>query len=691
MKSKPLFEPPVSYNEAMNKADSLVAAMTTEEKIMLIGGADIFYTQAIERLGIKRVFMSDATMGVNLRDKFYDKSRDTTIEYNQAIDSTTSFPAAISLASTWNPDLARHYAHSIGEQCRAAGIGILLGPGMNMYRHAQCGRNFEYFGEDPFLAGKMIEQYVLGVQETGVIATLKHFVANNTDYFRRKSNSVVDERTLHEIYMPAFKAGIEAGAMAVMTAYNLVNGEWAGQSKYVIDSLLRKELGFKWLVMTDWWSVYDGQKVIESGQDIEMPYTIAATNAQELLASGKVQESDIDRMVKNIIATCVAMELYNKKAEPEKYVPRFANHENHALQTAREGIVLLKNKNNLLPIRSDTVKTILLTGKFTDKIHKGGGAAHVEGYDNISLSKACADAFGTKLKIRRNPGRWTIANADLVLLSVGTEDSEARDRPFELPREDSVFIQKVLNNNENTVVIVNSGGGIDMTAWNDKAKAILYAWYTGQNGNVALAEILAGQVNPSGKLPISIEKSFKDSPGYGYIPEGEELYTGWNDDDENQRDVYDIHYDEGVLIGYRWYDTKNIEPLYPFGFGLSYTSFEYDSLSLSNNKPNGDEEIMVSFTVKNTGSRAGKEIAQLYISDPESTVLRPLKELKNFAKIHLQPGEHKKITLNINKEDLSFWDPNEKKWTAESGKFQVLIGSSSRHIWLQSEFDYTNK
>ncbi len=671
-KTSPRYEPPVSYEIAGQWADSIVKLLTLEEKIILIGGDRNFFTNGIPRLNIPPVMMTDATQGVHLR-----KGIRRGVKTEEVLTQSTAFPCPILLASTWNKELAGKYARAIGEECRGGGIPVLLGPGMNIYRISQCGRNFEYFGEDPFLAARMIENYVVALQNTGTIATLKHFVANNTDYYRRKSNSVVDERSLHEIYTVAFKAGIDAGAMAVMTSYNLVNGEWAGQSSYVITDLLRNDLGFKWMVMTDWTSVYDGVKTIKSGQDLEMPFRVATANAKELFEANLIEESDIDRMATSILRTLYAAKAFNR--ERDTAMLKFDQHEQIALETAREGIILLRNERSVLPIK-DSVETILVTGDFAWMYAQGGGSANVLGYNQVILSDAMFAQFGDRAVLNDTPTDKELKDADIVVLSIGTFDSEGRDRPFDLPDSVESTILHVAENNPNTVVVVNSGSGINMSRWYDKVAAIIYAWYPGQNGQTAVAEILAGKVNPSGKLPITIEKDFKDSPGYGYIPEGEQLYTGRSRDIEKTRNVYDVHYKEGIFVGYRWYEQRKIEPLFPFGYGLSYTTFAYSDFNTSKTKFNPDESIAVTFTVTNTGNVEGAEIAQLYIHDVESSLPRPYKELKGFEKITLKPGEKKNITIVLDKKDFSFWNPETKDWMTEPGKFEILVGSSSASI-----------
>ena len=667
---------PLNFDEASTKADSVLALMTLDEKLAYVGGDKSFFIRAIKRLNLREIYLADATQGIHIRQDFHGAD----LSDYQPVKST-AFPCPILLASTWNKNLAYEYAKSIGEECRAANVGVLLGPGMNMYRISQCGRNFEYFGEDPFLAAGMIENYVKGLQSTGTVATLKHFVANNTDFFRRKSNSVIDERTMHEIYTVAFKAGIDAGAKAVMTSYNLVNGEWCGESKYVIHDLLRNQLGFKWLVMTDWWSVHDAKKVAESGQDLEMPYAVALEDGKKLLENGTIKE-EINRMAKSILTTCFAMKLYDRRPDPT-YYKYYPAHVQTALQTAREGIVLLENKNNILPIKPE-IKNILLTGSFVEEIITGGGAATVKGYDNITLRQAAKNEFGDRVTYVKEPDIEQIKSAELILCNIGTRDSEGWDHPFALPDDQESKVILCTENNPNTVVIVTSGSGIKMTGWNTKAAAIIYSFYPGQTGNQAIAEILSGKTNPSGKLPITIEKNFKDSPGYGYTG-NETLYTDWNAEGEKAHPVYNVNYKEGVFIGYRWYESKNIEPLYPFGYGLSYTTFEYETLNVSKDKFNKGDNIEVTIKIKNNGTRAGSEIVQLYIEDIESSVDRPVKELKGFSKVFLLPGESKEVKIILDNRAFSFWNPLTKDWFAEKGIFNILVGSSSVDIRLSRE------
>ena len=669
----PSFKTPVSYDDADRRAGDLLARMTREEKLSLITGHNSFYVRGIPRLGIPALYMSDATQGVHIRKNL-----------SNGLERSTAFPCPICLAATWNPALAQRYAQSVGEECRAGDVAFLLGPGMNIYRVAQCGRNFEYFGEDPFLAARMIERYVRGVLDTGTIPTIKHFIANNTDHHRRTSNSIVDERTLHEIYLPAFKAGIDAGAMAVMTAYNQFNGEWCGQNRALITDLLRGELGYKWMVMTDWWSVWDAEKIIRSGQDLEMPgEKFLAADADRLLQAGKVSLDEIDRMARAILRTSIAAGLHDRPVQDTYYLQKFPEHEQVALQTAREGIVLLKN-DGVLPLAKTGADKILLTGLFVDNLARGGGSADVEGYKLVTLLDALRATYGDRIEFVPNPTDEQLQSATTVIVSTGTFDSEGWDRPFALPDTEEQRVTRAVALNPRTIVIVNAGGGIRMTGWNDRAAAILYAWYPGQVGNRALAEILCGATNPSGKLPISIEREFADSPAHDYLPAGEKLYVGWDPDNDMSQRVNQIVYQEGVFVGYRWYEAKHIAPLYAFGHGLSYTTFAYQNVTVTPTTVAPGNRVTVDFSITNTGPVAGTEIAQVYVRPLNPPIERPEKELKGFAKAFLAPGETKNISVRLTTKDFAFWDTATHAWRAAAGDYELLIGSASDQILLRT-------
>ena len=684
------FQPAMSFDAGLAKADTILKTLTLDEKINLIGGHDFFYAEGVKKYNIPRLYMSDATQGVHIRR-----------ELPNQLEKSTAFPCPILMAATWNPTLTQEIAKSVGEECRAGGIAVLLAPGMNIYRISQNGRNFEYFGEDPYLAARNIENYVVGNQNTGTITTLKHFLCNNNEFHRRRTNVIVDERTIHEIYTPAFQAGINAGALAVMTSYNQINGEYAGESKAIITDLLRGQLGFKGLVMSDWWSVWNPTKTMTSGMDLEMPGEriidnpdlkamgdiFVRSNAKRLLKEGKVTEADIDRMAKHVIALSLEIGIDKRTVKDTTYLAKFPEHEKAALETAREGIVLLKN-NNVLPISKD--KKILLTGDYVNTLARGLGSAEVDGYNVVTMLDAFKSEFGANLTYVETPTDDELKKADVIIISIGTLDSEGYDKPFALPKATNDKILNSAAQNKNTVVIVNSGGGLEMTPWNNQVAGLIYGWYVGQNGNTALAEIVSGKTNPSGKLPITIEKQFSDSPGGNYLPEGTDLYTGWEPDMDMKAPMLNIEYKEGVLVGYRWYDTKKIKPLYAFGHGLSYTKFAFSDLKLSSKEVKGDQHITVTFTVTNTGNTDGAEVAQLYVQDVEASLVRPLKELKGFQKVFLKKGEGAQIEMELSPKDLSFYDVNTKNWKAEDGQFNILVGDASDNIILKDNLVYAN-
>lgn len=677
------FQPPISEEAAIKKTDSIINLLSLDDKLDMIKGYELFFIKGIEEFGLPQLYLSDASQGVNIRENLRK------FHVGKQLEKSTAFPCTIQLAATWNPEISEAYAQAIGEECRAGGIAILLGPGMNIYRVSQNGRSFEYMGEDPFLVSRMVERYVVGMQNTGTITTLKHFIANNNEFRRKACNVIVGDRALREIYMPAFKAGIDAGAMAVMTSYNLVNGEWAGQSEALINGILRNELGYKWLVMSDWKSVNDAKKVVSSGLDLEMPGGESMHNIKELLAAGEITESQIDRMVRSLLKTVIAMGLIDQSAKDETYLDKFSQHKKVALHIAREGIVLLKNDNNILPIHPKEGQNILLTGEFIDTIASGGGSGAVKGYDHITMNMALSSKYDNLQKIY-NPSDDQIKSADVVIVSVGTKDREEKDRDFALPNAQEKLIVRAAHLNKNVIVVVNSGGGVRMTDWNDKVSAVIYNWYGGQEGNQALADIIAGEVSPSGHLPITIEKEFADSPGFGYISK---------DDLNKEQDIkiedaakylYDIDYKEGVLVGYRWYDTKKIEPLYSFGHGLTYTDFSYTNMALSTTNITPKDIVNITFQVENTGKMAGATVAQVYVKDVEASVLRPEKELKGFKKIYLNPGEVQTVTIQLDYSAFSFWDENTRDWTVEDGAFEILLGESSRNIIARKKVAFKN-
>ena len=614
----------VAWDEAYQQADARIAQLTLDEKISFMRGYSSFFFYGVPEKGMPYIYLSDATQGVHMRDNLSDPTM------VRQLERSTAFPCPIALAATFNPSLAYEYAEAVGEECRAGGIEVLLGPGMNIYRNSQNGRNFEYMGEDPLLSAAMVAEYVKGMQSTGTVACLKHFICNETEFYRRRSNSIVDERALHELYLPPFKAGIDA----------------------------------------------------KSGQNVEMPGRKEFFGeVRALLKEGRITEKDIEKMIRPNIATSIAFGLYDR----EKYVPalleKFPAHKQTGYDVAAEGIVLLRN-NGILPLAEG--RKILLTGRFTEQIPRTGGStsssAEVLGYDNVTLTAALREVYGDAVRVVEKPSREELAAADVVLLSTGTIDVESFERPFALPKEEEAFIRTAVEANPNTIVLVNSGSGIRMGGWNERAAAVIYGWYPGQSGFTALADILSGKLSPSGKLPMTIEKEFNDSPAKGTMPAGAEFYNkaprAYN---ERLIQLYDVDYKESVLVGYRWYETKGIAPLYPFGFGLSYTTFALEKPRAPKTFP-ADKPLKVSVTLTNTGDREGAEVVQLYVSENAPTVLRPKKELKGFRKVTLAPGKSAVVEFELDRQALAFWDTQSRGWKVNPGEYTLSLGTSSADI-----------
>jgi beta-glucosidase len=672
--------------QAERQARELLAAMTAEERFALACGDGVDGILGFPRLGIPHIYFSDASAGINTDYDWVHKRHEKSVAY----------PCMLLLAATWNPELVQAHARCIGEECRSGGTHFLLGPSMNIYRVATCGRNLEYVGEDPWLGGRTIAAYVRGLQSSGPAATLKHFVGNEVEFHRRGSDSHIDERALNEIYFAPFRAGIEAGALGVMTSYNQLNGEWCGQSKHVITDILRGQLGFPWLVMSDWISTYDGVKVSQSGLDLEMPAGWALKKDR----SKVIGTPEIDRMALNILKTCIYAGFYEPNYARPEWLAHRLQWEQAARQSNLEGITLLQN-NGILPLASaQTGKTILIAGNnSTRKELSGEGSGHVKGYNLKTYVETFTEAFPAARVIHaEKPTDEQIRNADVVLLFPGFpldgdgHEGEGMDRPFVLP--DDALITRCVGINPKTVVCLTTGGGVRMD-WAGQAAAILQAFYGGQTGQAALRDILTGQANPSGKLPFTIEQRIEDSPGFATTnpkPNTEHPYPAadfldyvsfdfFQSPDKSQFYLHDVDYSEGVFVGYRWYEQKKLPVHFPFGHGLSYTTFGYQDLKLN---LTGKNKVQVEFTIKNTGTRAGAEVAQVYVSDQQCSVPRPLQELKSFQKVQLKTGESRQVTLELDETAFRFWNPASKAWTVEPGEFEIRVGSSSRDIRLHA-------
>lgn len=659
------------------KSSLLMSRLTLRDKIRMLSGDRLFNIKGFPELGIPEITMTDGPQGIR------DHGR------------ATAFPAPICMAATWNPALIHSTGAAIAGEGKAKGIDVLLAPGVNMYRVPQCGRNFEYMGEDPCLASRIAVGYIQGVQSQGMIATVKHFVANNQDFDRHRYSSDIDERTLHEIYFPVFKAAVcEGKVQAVMTSYNPLNGVHTCESEWLLKDVLRKQWGFEGITMSDWISVYS-PKVLKAGLDLEMPsgQFLNADTLLLLLRQKQISLSLIDEKVDHIISTCMRMHLYDNRSTPPE-IP-FASHDSLACQVATEGIVLLKNEE-LLPLQSSRKQIAVITPQTLP--YSGGGAAQVQPETLPSLyrrleEEAGADIHFTPIDISEGYDTLLlrgIDHYDAVIVTLGFNDrleGEGFDRPFYLPAEQNDFMQCLCRQHPWVVAILTAGGGVEIP-WIDQVEALLYSWYPGQAGDKALANLLLGKNNPSGKLPISIEKRWRDNAAFGSYdttfaqPGAEPLYTLYG----KPHTIEHIPYREGIFTGYRHYDTHQISPLFPFGYGLSYSRFTLSCPRISQSELTSGDTLYIRVKIKNTGKCEGQETVQLYLEDVDSSLPRPLHELKAFQKINLKAGESKYVSFQLTEKDFAFYNPTHSQWETEAGHFIIHIGTSSRQLPLQKSF-----
>jgi beta-glucosidase len=794
-----------------SRVATLLKQFTLEEKIDLIGGVDDFYIREIKRVGLPALKMADGPFGV----RNYGPS--------------TAF-GGIGLAATWDPELARRVGQTIGQDARARGVHFMLGPGVNIYRAPMCGRNFEYFGEDPFLASRTAVAYIEGMQSQGVSATIKHFIGNNQEYLRHDMDSVIDERTMREIYLPTFETAVkEAHVGAIMDSYNLTNGVHMTQNGYLNTDVVKKEWGFDGIMMSDWDATYDGVAAANGGLDLEMPAGSFMNRATLLpmVKSGKVSEATIDDKVRRILRTAIRFGWLDHDQTDLSISLLNAPGKQVALEAARSGMVLLKNDGNLLPLDKTKVKSVAVIGPdaYPSQV-VGGGSAGVRPFTAISYLEGLSAYLGNNATVYYEPGlpslgemadataftsdergqhagvnaeiynnsglsgkpavsrvdqhvnvdhsfgdgvnqnevsaRWTgyftpsrpgehvlfvqgpgeeggyrlylddnlvidnwelvrarvsqvqvalnasphrirleyfvhyswggpgvklgvirpeamvsataktlASRADAVIIAVGFDpesESEGGDRTFQLPPAQDELIREMAAANKNAVVVVTSGGAVDMNAWLDRVPALFEAWYPGQEGGTALAQLLFGDFSPSGKLPISFERRWEDSAVHdSYYPK----------DSEKK-----VAYTEGVFLGYRHFDKTGIQPLFPFGYGLSYTSFIYRNLSINPARASGDQAVTVSFDVTNTGKRAGTEVAEVYVGEPHSKVPRPVKELKGFVKVQLNPGETRRVSVALDRRAFSYYDVGKHGWTVDAGDFNIYVAHSAAQVDL---------
>lgn len=699
------------------RVEDALQRMTLEEKVGVLHAQSKFCSRGVQRLGIPELWTTDGPHGIR-PEVLWD-------EWEQAAwtnDSCVAFPALTALAATWNPELAELYGRSLGEEALYRGKDVVLGPGVNIYRTPLNGRNFEYMGEDPLLASRMVVPYIKGLQSNGVAACVKHYALNNNEVNRHTSNVIVDDRTLYEIYLPAFKAAVtEGGAWSIMGSYNLYQNQHGCHNKRLLCDILRDEWGFDGVVISDWGGTHDTAEAVENGLDLEFgSWTNGLTNGRsnaydnyyladpylKLLREGKADMATLDNKVRNVLRL-----IFRTAMKSDKGFGSLCSDEHYAAarRIGAEGIVLLRNKGNLLPLDPSKPQNILVVGENAVKMMTvGGGSSSLKvqretspldglraqapagstvvwerGYVGDPTGEYNGVTSGQDLSESRSADRLIADAADAarradVVIFVGGlnkatgQDCEDSDREsLALPYNQDAVIEALVAANPRTVVVNVSGNAVAMP-WADKVPAILQAWFLGSESGNSLADVIFGRVNPSGKLPMTFPVRLDDVAAHAV---GE--YPGTKRADS---DIVDIRYNEGVMVGYRWFDTRKIRPLFAFGHGLSYTTFGYGKLSADASKIGPDGALTLSVDVTNTGSRAGAETVQLYISDTKASVKRPAKELKNFAKIYLEPGQTKTVTFTVRPSDLAFFDAGAHAWKAEPGEFRAHVGAASDDI-----------
>ncbi|WP_340022045.1 glycoside hydrolase family 3 C-terminal domain-containing protein [Paenibacillus sp. FSL K6-1096] len=661
---------------------NLISQMTLEEKAGLCSGLDFWNTKGIERLGIPSVMVTDGPHGLRKQQGSADH-----LGLNDSVPATC-FPSAAGLASSWDRDLIYRVGEALGTECQVENVAVLLGPGNNIKRSPLNGRNFEYFSEDPFLASEMAASHVKGVQSQGVGTSLKHFAANNQEHRRMSVDAVIDERTLCEIYLASFEGTVkQSQPWSVMSSYNQVNGEYASESHRLMTRILRDEWGFEGFVMSDWGAVNERVEALKAGLELEMPSSGGIGDAKivDAVNSGELPVETLDLAVERMLSF-IFKSVENRNPQAVFDVEK---HHQLAREVARESMVLLKNEDGILPLAGSG--RIAVIGEFARKPrYQGGGSSHVnpsrmdDAFEELQAVAGTSASFtyargyelendDTSADLLREACD-TAAKADAAVLFLGLPDryeSEGYDRShLQLPASHQALLEAVAAVQSEIIVVLSNGSPVEMP-WLPQAKAVLEGYLGGQAFGGAVADLLFGEVSPSGKLAETFPMKLSDNPSFLNFPgEGDT-----------------VEYKEGLFVGYRYYDKKEIEPLFPFGFGLSYTQFEYSSLLLDQTRIQDTDTVQVSVTVKNTGSRAGKEVVQLYVSDVESSVIRPLQELKGFAKIELQPGEERVVTFTLDKRSFAYYNVQLGDWHVESGQFQIAVGSSSRDIRLSAELE----
>lgn len=663
----------------MLKHKDLISQMTLKEKASLCSGKDFWHLKSIERLGLPEIMVCDGPHGLRKQNAENKK-----VGIGNSYPATC-FPTAVTTACSWDRDLIYKMGQALAEECLQHGVSVLLGPGVNMKRSPLCGRNFEYFSEDPELAGEMGAAFIAGVQSKGIGTSLKHFAGNSQEMKRMTSNSIIDERALREIYLRAFEKAVKKSQpWTVMNAYNLLNGTYCSENDWLQNKVLRDEWGFKGAVVSDWGAVNDRVAGLNAGNDLEMPSSGGVNDAKivEAVKCGVIDETTLDERVDKLI------DIILKGAANKKPGYKFdvRSHNLLSRQIAEQSMVLLKNDGNILPLKRVEGEYVAVIGAFADNPrYQGAGSSIINptmidsgrrAFNNSPISVKFADGYDRSGKRKNEDAYITEAcnlakNASKAVVFIGLTDdyeSEGFDRStMKLPDGHNRLVEAVSRVNDNVIVVLEGGSPVEMP-WADDVKAILNAYLGGQSVAPAIVDVLTGKANPCGKLAETYPVCLKDTPTSFRYPDSKE----------------DVQYRESIFIGYRYYDKVERNVRFPFGFGLSYTSFEYSDIKLKKKNLAKGEGAKVTFTIKNTGDVAGSEIAQVYVAKPESKIFRAPKELKGFVKIHLDPGEEKKVTVELDDRAFAFWNTATEDWCVESGEYKILVGASSRDIRLEA-------
>lgn len=690
------------------RIEKLIKKMTLEEKVGLLHGNSKFYVAGVERLGIPEWSLSDGPHGVRAEINRHDWAY-----AGWTNDSASYFPTGTAFAAAWNPELAYRRGEVLGEEARWRKKDVLLGPGVNIIRSPLCGRNFEYMSEDPYMNSVLAVAYIKGLQSRDVACSVKHFAVNNQETNRTTVDVECSERALREIYLPAFKAAVqEGGALTVMAAYNKFRGEFCAENNYLVRKILRNEWGFDGVYVTDWGAAHSTVPSMEAGLDLEMGTLIDkyedwyyANPLIEAVKSGKIPMSLVDEKVGDVLRVMIKTNVLDPK---KRFGPGSMNTKEHQQATydaAAEAIVLLKNQNNLLPLDFSSIKSLAVIGDNATRKHSNGGlSSEIKAVYEVTPLEALRAKWGDKVDIRFAQGYEKLSTfvegsnngqssgtfssktqesdallkeavevartSDVALLVCGLNhdyDTESFDRlNMDIPYGQVELIQEVVKANPRTIVVMIAGSPLNMAAVDICSPAIVWAWFNGMEGGNALVDVLSGKVNPSGKMPFTTPVSLDQSPAHalGNFP-GRDLK---------------VNYEEDILVGYRWFDTKGLPVVYPFGYGLSYTTFNYSNLNTDKKTYDQADTIQATFTLTNTGDHEGAEVAQLYVSDPVCSVMRPVKELKGFKKVFLKPGESRRITLDIPVSSLAFYSEAQSQFVVEPGEFILQLGASTSDI-----------